>query len=234
MNLYSKWFTRFRCVRNICTTPVIRFEANTRVLQSQSLHVGDKQPTLRDLWYKSMYGTKPVTVMSYNRFTKKFVDCPALVVAKGKNTVEELMFTCGGLVQVRGTTKFCLNQIGPTGLRGAERRASSVGPKLEFVSNELLAPKDELFTVQIDQSVQSATRRAEVHMADPKDVLRAHPTRILMSHSYRVEDTFEILIDHSSQCDNWIAMISENTGILVKAGPTLCISTAADDNEKHA
>lgn len=174
-----------RCIRKISTTLLPRFEATTRVLTPES-----SAKTLRDLWYDSMYGSKPIKIMSYQRSTNKFVACSALVVAKGKNTVEEVVFTCGGTVQTPGTTKFCLDS------------------EKSFVANEMLAPRDVLFTVTVDPVVKKSS----------------DPTRILMSHSYRVEDTFELLTDNSQDSDNWIAMISDKTGIVVKANPTLFLS----------
>ncbi len=169
----------YNTIRRISTTPFRRFEANTRVLQS----IDSK--SLRDLWYESKYGCQPVNLLSWDFTTGKIKENRGLVIAKGKNTVEELIFTCAGTLLVNSEYKF-YTQAG------------------KAISNEYLAPKDELFTITKSGVTES--------------------TRVLMSHSYRVEDTFEILIQDDGSSSNYIVMISDTTGIVVKANPTGMLS----------
>jgi hypothetical protein len=176
-------------VRKISTTSFRRFEANTRVLTPES-----SSKTLRDLWYESKYGSKPINMLSWDWATGKIKKNRGLVVARGKNTVEELVFTCAGTVLVNSEYKFYTE-------------------KGKAIANDYLAPKDGLFTIT---SSDSNALQDSVKSEDP--------TRILMSHSYRVEDTFEILTQ-STDPDNYIVMVSDKTGIVVKANPTGLLSS---------
>ncbi len=205
-------------IRRISTTPFRRFEANTRVLQS----IDSK--SLRDLWYESKYGCQPVNLLSWDFTTGKIKENRGLVIAKGKNTVEELIFTCAGTLLVNSEYKF-YTQAG------------------KAISNEYLAPKDELFTITKSGVTESTTdrdrsdhrsRRADREAMPPSEGSKTpKPSeaqradlecRLLMSHSYRVEDTFEILIKDDGTSSNYIVMISDTTGIVVKANPTGMLS----------